>query len=464
VRRSAPLSGRLVLVGAAIAGWILLRRLVLPGVRWYFRWRSRGVIEAVNRRLRLRMPAFKLTRRRKLVERLMRDPAVHEAIEEYSREEGIPQVVAAVRAERYAREIVPTFNAYLYFRVGIPLAGRLTRALYEVSVGGVEWERLVDEDASVVFVMNHRSNMDYVVLAHLTAERAALSYAAGEWARFWPLGPLVRAMGAFFVRRGSGDALYRRVLERFVQMAVEGGLTQVVFPEGGLSRDGRLREPRTGLLDYMLRRFDPGGERDLIFVPVAINYDWVLEDESLLKLAGSKAPAQSPGGPVASTALFILRNLLVALRDRQRLGHAAVNVGAPISAREYARSHGVDLRTLDRQERAEEVLVLAQALLRTIGGIMPVVPVPATARVFVQDPEEAFSKQVVAARVRDLVSDLEERGARVPGEQLDPETALRILSLRRLLVVDDGLYHTAPGGEKNLRYYANSISHLFEPE
>jgi glycerol-3-phosphate O-acyltransferase len=401
-----------------------------------------------------------------LVERLMRDPAVLEAIEEYSREEGVPRVVAAVRAERYAREIVPTFNAYLYFRIGIPLAGWLTRALYEVSVGGVEWERsaAVDEDASVVFVMNHRSNMDYVVLAHLTAERAALSYAAGEWARFWPLGPLVRAMGAFFVRRGSGDALYRRVLERFVQMAVEGGLTQVVFPEGGLSRDGRLREPRTGLLDYMLRRFDPGGVRDLIFVPVAINYDRVLEDESLLKLGGSKVPAKSPGGPVASTALFILRNLLVALRDRQRLGHAAVNFGAPISAREYVRSRGVDLRTLDRQERAEEVLVLAQALMQTIGGIMPVVPVPATARVFVRDPEEAFSKQAVAARVRDLVSDLEERGARVSGEQLDPESALRILTLRRLLAVDDGLYHAAPGSEKILRYYANSISHLFEPE
>jgi len=418
------------------------------------------VIEAVNRRLRLRIPAFKLTRRRKLVERLMRDPAVHEAIEEHSREEGVPQVVAAVRAERYAREIVPTFNAYLYFRVGIPLAGWLTRALYGVSVGGVEWERsaAVDEDASVVFVMNHRSNMDYVVLAHLTAERAALSYAAGEWARFWPLGPLVRAMGAFFVRRGSGDDLYRRVLERFVQMAVEGGLTQVVFPEGGLSRDGLLREPKTGLLDYMLRRFDPGGARDLIFVPVAINYDWVLEDESLLELAGS-----SRGGSVASTAVSVVRKIPVALRTR-RLARAAVSFGPPISAREYARSHGVDLRTLDREKRAEEVRVLARTLMQTIGGIMPVVPVPATARVFVRHPKEVFSKQGVRARVRGLVSDLEGRGARVPGEQLDPETALRILTLRRLLAVDDGLYRAAPGSEKILRYYANSISHLFEPE
>ena len=63
-------------------------------------------------------------------------------------------------------------------------------------------------------MMNHRSNIDYVLLAHLMAHRTALSYAAGEWAHAWPLGRLIGGMGAFFVRRGSGDDLYRRVLER----------------------------------------------------------------------------------------------------------------------------------------------------------------------------------------------------------------------------------------------------------
>ena len=456
------MSGRLVLVGAAIVGWVLLRRLLLPGVRWYFRRRSRGVVEAVNRRLRLRIPAFKMTRRRALVERLMRDPAVLEAVEERSREEGIPRVVAAVRAERYAREIVPTFNAYLYFRVGIPLAGWLTRALYEVRVGGAGWERsaAVDEDASVVFVMNHRSNMDYVVLAYLTAERAALSYAAGEWARFWPLGPLVRAMGAFFVRRGSGDALYRRVLERFVQMAVEGGLTQVVFPEGGLSRDGALREPKTGLLDYMLRRFDPAGGRDLTFVPVAINYDWVLEDESLLELG---VPGPSRGRPVASTAVSVIRKIPLTLRGR-RLARAAVNFGTPISAREYVQSRSVDFRALDREERVEQVGILARTLMQTIGEIMPAVPVPAIARGFVRDPEEVLPGPEVGARVRALVSELEERGSGGPVKGSDLEAALRLLTVRRLLLTDNGLYRVAPGGEKLLRYYANAISHLFEPK
>ena len=55
------------------------------------------------------------------------------------------------------------------------------------------------------------------------AEKAALSYAVGEWARVWPLQSLVRAMGAYFVRRNSKDALYRKVLERYV--AIPGYIT-----------------------------------------------------------------------------------------------------------------------------------------------------------------------------------------------------------------------------------------------
>ena len=73
--------------------------------------------------------------------------------------------------------------------------------------------------------MNHRSNMDYILLAYLAADQVALSYAVGEWARrSGRSSQLVRAMGAFFVRRGSGNTLYRRVLERYVQMATEGGI------------------------------------------------------------------------------------------------------------------------------------------------------------------------------------------------------------------------------------------------
>ena len=100
---------------------------------------------------------------------------------------------------------------------------------------------------------------------------------------------LVRAMGAYFVRRDSQRPLYRRVLERYVAMATANGVPQAVYPEGGLSNDGALRPPKLGLLDYMLRGFDPTGARDLVFVPVGVNYDRVLEDRTLLL---DRSPAQ----------------------------------------------------------------------------------------------------------------------------------------------------------------------------
>src|SRR3990172_4097513 len=152
--------------------------------------------------------------------------------------------------------------------------------------------------------MNHRSNMDYVLVAFLAAERVALSYAVGEWARIWPLQTLIRSMGAYFVRRNSGDALYRVVLQRYVQMATESGVPQAVFPEGGLSVDGRLRSPRLGLLDYMLKTFDPDGERDLVFIPVGVNYDRVLEDRTLLLKSDAAPPRRGFSHAVAVTLGF----------------------------------------------------------------------------------------------------------------------------------------------------------------
>ncbi len=137
------------------------------------------------------------------------------------------------RVDRYAREIVPAFNAYLYFRVGYWLAKTLAKLLYRVRLGYTDTQALaaVNPKSSVVFVMNHRSNMDYVLVAFLAAERVALSYAVGEWARIWPLQQLIRSMGAYFVRRNSGDPLYRTVL---AALRADGGRGRRAA--GGLSR------------------------------------------------------------------------------------------------------------------------------------------------------------------------------------------------------------------------------------
>ena len=108
-------------------------------------------------------------------------------------------------------------------------------------------------------------------------------------------------MGAYFIRRDSRDALYRKVLSRYVHMATASGVVQAIFPEGGLSRDGKLRPPKFGLLSYMVAAFDPKGPKDVVFVPVGVNYDRVLEDRMLTSAANTEAGKK----PVFGFDLFV---------------------------------------------------------------------------------------------------------------------------------------------------------------
>jgi glycerol-3-phosphate O-acyltransferase len=446
-----------------------LDRLLVPGVRWFLRRRINRALEEVNTRLKIRIQPFKLTKRQVLIDRLVYDPLVLEAVDAHASETGTPREVVMARVKRVAREIVPAFNAYFYFRIGTWLARSAAKLLYRVRLGYSDEEALsnVPPDSTIVFVMNHRSNMDYILVSYLAAERTALSYAVGEWARVWPLQTLIRATGAYFIRRDSNDALYRRILERYVAMATAGGVTQAVYPEGGLSRDGRLRAPRLGLLDYMLRSFDPHGPRDIVFIPVGINYDRVLEDRTLLMEApGAEKRLERPGAAAAATrtARFVLQSLaLMARGGWHRLGYACVNFGSPVSLRRFMNERGLDLRALPKEERFRRVAELAAALMQSIASVVPVLPVALVSTVFVTDPEATFSELELKARVLSLMRRFAAAGAHIHVPRGDEDYALavglRMLTLRHLVDEDKGLFRANPRELALLSYYAGSIAH-----
>jgi len=457
-----------VAVIALLAFFWKVERLLLPGARWFVRRRVGVVLEEIGRRLHLEIRPFTLTKRQVLVDRLMYDPKVLEFAGSRARENGVPRELVMGEVERYAREIVPAFNAYAYFRVGYWLARRTARALYRVRVGFADEDGLsrVDPKASVVFVMNHRSNMDYILVAYLAATRTALSYAVGEWARIWPLQTLVRSLGAYFIRRNSKDPLYRLVLERYVTMATEGGVVQAIYPEGGLTKDGALRPPRMGLLDYMTRAFDPNGERDIVFIPVGINYDRTFEDRSQVLALSGTAPPRGMAF-VAGTALrFALRNLFLMVRGQwYRFGYACVNFGSPISMRAYCRERGIDPRVMPREERSREVEALATRLMGAVGKVVPVLPVAMVATALLRNPEARRSELEIKADVLRLVRELETAGAHIYIPRSDQDYAvtvgLRMLTLRKLVEEEDGLFVPRAAELPLLAYYANSIRHLF---
>jgi glycerol-3-phosphate O-acyltransferase len=197
----------IILIG--IAMWAVLDRALIPSTRWFLRRRINRVIDEISTRLDIQIKPFQITKRQVLIDRLVYDPQVIEAIQQEAALRECPREIVQAEVLTYAKEIVPSFNAYLYFRLGYWLAKKIAKLLYRVRIGFSEDEKLknIDSESTVVFIMNHRSNMDYLLVSFLAAEKTALSYAVGEWAKIWPLQTLIRAMGAYFVRRKSGNLL-----------------------------------------------------------------------------------------------------------------------------------------------------------------------------------------------------------------------------------------------------------------
>ena len=463
-----PLPVWFVVLAGTLAAVGLLDRLLMPSVRWALRKRANRTIEELNTRLNLRIQPFKLTKRKALIDQLRYDPEVLQAVDTYAKAHNVPRDVAMDKARRYAHEIVPSFSAALYFRVGTRLARRISESLYRVRLGYANTPalRAVDPDAAVVFVMNHRSNVDYIVVTYVASSAAALSYAVGEWAQIWPLSSLIRSMGAYFIRRNTKDVLYRRIVARYVTMATNAGVVQAVFPEGGLSRDGTLRPPKLGLLAYMVQAFDPKGPRDIVFIPVGINYDRVLEDRNLTAAAGL-APGEEPRFKF-NPMVFV--GYLAKMAGRKLIGrwykngYACVSFGEPISMRAYMAENRLDFRPLADAERHRAIEALGQRLIEAIGKAVPAVPVPLVATALLDAGPEGLTLFELKGRVFALISDLEARGSyvHIPRDDRDYaiDAGLRMLKLRRLITETDGLIRINAADSVILRYYANSIAHL----
>lgn len=421
---------------------------LLPSVRWFFRKRAERVIARVNSRLQRPIEPFKLARRYDMIQRLIYDPEITQAIVEYAEEEGIPENVAFERARHYAREIVPSFSATAYFTIGMRLARFLTHLLYRVRLGAFDRAALekIDPDATVIFVMNHRSNMDYVLVTHLVSRASTLSYAVGEWARVWPLSSVIKMMGAYFIRRRSRGSLYRKVLARYVRMATDGGVTQAMFPEGGLSLTGQVGEPKLGLLSYIVSGRTEAS-RDVIFVPVALNYDQVLEDRFLINAdkIGKRRFRPSIWSVVRSCAIYAWWRITGRFRG---FGTASVGFGTPLELSDY-----------DGRDDVPEAV--AQELMDRIKAVVPVLSAPLVARAMVGG---ARDRQALEAAVTDMLEHLKTMSMPVPRRevgQLVDETLARWKLRKIVKMSEDGKIEVAASGEHVLTYYAKTIEHHF---
>jgi glycerol-3-phosphate O-acyltransferase len=457
----------LFLVLVFIATVAILDRILIPSTRWFLRRRIHRVLDEIGTRLDIEIRPFQLTKRQVLIDRLAYDPGVITAIKDYAQQHDMPQEIVQKKVMGYAREIIPSFNAYLYFRIGYWVAKKIARFLYRVRVGLMNEAQYasIDPDSTVVFAMNHRSNMDYVLVAFLAAERTTLSYAVGEWAKIWPLHMLIRAMGAFFVRRNSGNPLYRKVLERYIHMATREGVCQAVFLEGGLSRNGCLQEPKLGLVDYMLRHYDTKSDRDVVFIPVGINYDRTIEDRSLLRTLDPAAKKRSWWFVFKTTGGFILRSLgLMVLSRWRRYGYACVNFGAPHSVKAYCREQQINFSALARPDRFKEVEKLCRRIMEGIANVLPILPVSVVSSVFLSAGGAPLHIKDIEGRSNELLDALSVKGAPVFETPRSTRTrmivdAVDFMTLRKIIKPSADGYQAVPEEKAILQYYANAMGH-----
>jgi len=458
------LSLTLILLGVALVALVAL---------WLARrWADRAAVRVVHR-FGARVNRFKLTRKAYIRDTLLANDRVARAAADYSREASVPEPVAWRRVQQYVDEIVPFFNILAYYKFGYAASRATLNMLYKVSVDYEDIGALdaLPSDSVVVYLSNHRSNADYVLLAYVLAGDVSISYAVGEWARAFPLEYVFKSFGSYFIRRRYREPLYHTVLEQYVQLITRNGVTQGIFPEGGLTRDGTLRPGKVGLIDYMIGvARDESYAKRLVIVPVALNYDRVLEDRSLLReLVHRESGLRSSRlTQLSEVARYVGWNVARIGTGRwKRYGRAAVTIGRPMRVEEWLASiaaGGQALFDVDRPTRLGRVQQLVDNVLSRIAALIPVTPVPLACAAIQSFDSDFIPHDRLIERMADMRDVLVELNARVlRSDRSIEETfdrAFRMLAMRRVLARDGRGYVVLGRGRPLVSYYANSIAHL----
>ena len=372
-----------------------------------------------------------------------------------------------VRAELDAclREMVATHGGPAG-DVFLHIARLFDRAAYRGRIRYDETEvaRLQDLNRRypIALLPSHRSYIDPVVLASVL-QRAAIppTYKLGGInVAFWPMGPMGRRAGLIFIRRSfRDDPVYKLALREYVGWLAEHRQNLEWYIEGGRTRTGKLREPRLGLLAYLVDAVHDDRCSDFLLQPVSIVYDELLDVEEHARSASGAAKAPESLGRLIGYAR--------AQRTRYSRGDIHVSFAAPISVREHltreleAAARSDDTDALPLQKLAFEVAV-------RINTVTPITP-PALITMALLWADRALSVTQLLPLLERYAELVDERGLPVTAKPIaTPETLLSgLASLQRHGVVtryDGGtepVYLILPEQRIAASYYRNGILHFF---
>ncbi len=256
------------------------------------------LIDSINARIRVNRGPEKLTRT-EIKERVLQDTRVQRAVRELVRKQAVSEKQIRKKAESYVDEIAADPHLQIHHFLYYLLKWMFKRIFAGVDLKDSDFEALRQLNAreSIIIIPCHKSHFDYLLMGFLCFINgmAVPYFAAGKNLSFWPLGPLLRNGGAFFLRRTfRGLDLYTHVFAAYLKVLVKEKANIIFYIEGGRSRTGKLLPPKVGLLSFLLQTVEEGAVEDLTFVPAFIGYDRIPEENSYLReLAGRDKQKES---------------------------------------------------------------------------------------------------------------------------------------------------------------------------
>lgn len=389
-----------------------------------------------------------------IIREVLADEALDEAICKIAAASGKPVDDVRELALRYAREIVADLD-YTYFELLERLLGKTLLKLFEsfdVETEGLARAKELFQQGPVIFVPNHKSHADYLILSSILYHNGmnAPHITAGKNLSFWPLGRIFRRCGAYFIRRSfRGNELYADVLSTYLKILLKEGHSQEFFIEGGRSRTGKLRTPRTGMIRMLSRAAREGGIENMSYIPVSITYDRVIEHKSYMKeLSGGQKEEERTS--------HLLRLTQFITRKKASYGSIYIRFGEPVpgtkEGEEPAGAENIAQRICHEINRHIVVTPAAVAATALLGAVSRGIAYPK----FRQSAETLLA--CLAAKGMEIPQAFSEAPLKVL------QDAVKDLSQHKLLTMHDGSLEPFISIDENKRvalsFYRNGIVHF----
>ena len=393
-------------------------------------------------------------RRSKVVESILSDIHFQETLETFVSSSGLSILEVEKKARSYLMEISSDLS-YFSFPLWNKILAWVFKQFYEdieVNKGGLESIKQLAGKKPIVFVPNHRSHMDYLLVSYLLYnERLPMPYiCAGINLSFWPMGTIFRKSGAFFIRRSfEGNNLYKKSLEAYLHYLLKKQSFIEFFIEGSRSRTGKLIPAKKGIVSLLLQNYLEGGLEDVILMPMSIVYQSVIEEKSYLDEQQGAAKSQEK-----FSDLFKLRKLF-----QRKYGKVYVRFDEPLSIKDFIASRPT-----------ADVDVLANAITYGINRSTVVTPTSLVSQALLTHPRKILLKKEIEEHVRESLEYLRYKGSPLSNclqnqwNKTIDETLSNLTHSRQLLHYRDeeGTFYVVPQKQTTaLDYNKNTSIHFF---